>query len=50
MIKNRVSYHISQGFVDAKEDHLEQRVWVAALEEILRFIRVFKKLRYVPRQ
>jgi hypothetical protein len=33
--------------VDAKEDHLEQRVWVGVLQEILGYIRVFKKLRYV---
>jgi hypothetical protein len=46
MIKTtRFSLQISQGFVDAKEDHLEQRVWVGVLQEILRFIRVFKKLR-----
>lgn len=42
---NKVAVEISEKFIDAKEDHLEQRIWVGVWSEVLGFIRAFKKLR-----
>lgn len=42
---NRLSIEISEKFIDVKEDHIEQRLWVNVWSEVLGFLRVFKRLR-----
>ena len=40
-----IAMSVSQGFIDCKEERLELRIWVRFWSEILKFFKIFKKLR-----